>query len=178
MVTKPASLPDYIGDGCALDDDSTLPPFGTVEYAQEVFRRKGYLPSLLHRTLSCPFLTSEEADVPVLLSLIHCNRPLPLRHLPDPSLHCVPLPFSAREEERLAVLARYGLDKINKFAPLNTLTKLAKNVFQCDSIVVDVGAFSSPFLLPLPLPSSFVAFVPTDSHSLRRLTCSETDACW
>jgi hypothetical protein len=45
------------------------------------------------------------------------------------------------------------LDKITKF-PLQTLTELARNVFQCDSIVVDVGVFlyfSSLRALPLTL---------------------------
>lgn len=79
------------------------------------------------------------------------SRGLPSQGLPPkfatsciPSLHALSvqaltrcLRFLAREEERLAVLSLYGLDKINKF-PLDTLTKLAKNVFQCDSIVVDV----------------------------------------
>jgi hypothetical protein len=52
MAVVPEGVPMYEPGLCELDD-STLPPVGTLEWSNEVYRRKGYLPSALHRS-SCP----------------------------------------------------------------------------------------------------------------------------
>jgi hypothetical protein len=98
-ITTHNELPPWEGTECDLDnlDDSTLPPFGSVAYAKEVYRRRGYLPALVHRASFSSF-----SFLPSFPSLIF------------PFLHALSLPLvvysTIRRTTRHALEVRIGQD--------------------------------------------------------------------
>ncbi|BGO88755.1 hypothetical protein NBRC10512_005203 [Rhodotorula toruloides] len=80
------------GTGSTSDQQTVLGEEGSLEYAKELYRRKGHLPALKN----------------------------------------------PREEERRRVLRRYSLHSVGRVPAIDQLAKLARDVFQVDTVVINV----------------------------------------